>query len=160
MKTSYIRYKQSDIAFATAGNGEKILCCFHGFGETGRSFTHLTHEVGKIYTIIAVDLPFHGETRWNEGLLMQPADLTNILDLIFAALYIMPEKKQRYSLLGYSLGGRLMDARYALPLQQLDRACYTADSPWNGAALAQAFSHPPKPSVDIMSKPLIPDLYD
>ena len=59
-----------------------------------------------------------------------------------------------------SLAERLMDARYALPLQQLDRACYTADSPWNGAALAQAFSHPPKPGVDIKSKPLIPDLYD
>lgn len=59
-----------------------------------------------------------------------------------------------------ALAERLKDARYALPLQQLDRACYTADAPWNGAALAQAFAHPPKPGTGKMNTPLIPDLYD
>ena len=59
-----------------------------------------------------------------------------------------------------SLAERLKDARYALPLQQLDRACYTADMAWNGTALAHAFAQPPKPGAAAKSTPLIPDLYD
>jgi hypothetical protein len=55
---------------------------------------------------------------------------------------------------------RLKDARYTEPLQQLDRACYTLDARWNGAALAQAFAQPPKPGATAKSKPAIPDLYD
>lgn len=57
------------------------------------------------------------------------------------------------------LADRLGDARYTEPLRQLDRACYTSDAPWNGAALAQAFAQPPKVSVVGTSKALIPDLY-
>ena len=57
------------------------------------------------------------------------------------------------------LAERMHDARYAQPLQQLDRACYTADAPWSGAGLAQAFAQPPKPRPTGNSKPVIPDLY-
>ena len=59
-----------------------------------------------------------------------------------------------------SLAERLGDVRYALPLQQLDRACYTADAAWNGSALAQAFAVVPSPSADKKKAPLIPGLYD
>ncbi len=59
-----------------------------------------------------------------------------------------------------SLAERLGDARYAQPLQQLDRACYTADAAWNGAALAQAFAVVPSPSADKKKAPVIPGLYD
>lgn len=54
----------------------------------------------------------------------------------------------------------LGDARYTAPLQQLDRACYVPNTPWDGAALAQAFALPPKPDTAAKRKPLIPDLYD
>ena len=59
-----------------------------------------------------------------------------------------------------SLAERLGDARYAQPLQQLDRACYTANAAWNGAALAQAFAVAPSPSADKKQAPVIPNLYD
>ncbi len=59
-----------------------------------------------------------------------------------------------------SIAERLNDARYTLPLQQLDRACYTAAMPWVGTALAQAFAQPPKPGATAKSKSQIPDLYD
>lgn len=60
----------------------------------------------------------------------------------------------------YQLAERLGDARYTGPLQQLDRACYVANTPWDGTALAQAFAQPPKPDAAVKRKPLIPDLYD
>ncbi|MEO7107647.1 MAG: hypothetical protein ABIZ09_14825, partial [Rhodoferax sp.] len=59
-----------------------------------------------------------------------------------------------------SLAERLKEARYALPLQQLDRACYTDDAPWNGAMLAQAFSKPPKSGAVEKGKSHIPELYE
>jgi hypothetical protein len=54
---------------------------------------------------------------------------------------------------------RLADPRLTGPLQQLDRACYTGAA-WQGEALAQAFTQPPRPTVDRQDKPVIPNLYD
>jgi hypothetical protein len=59
-----------------------------------------------------------------------------------------------------SLAERLTEARYALPLQQLDRACYTNDATWNGAALGQVFAAPPKPPKGKTSDARVPDLYE
>ena len=59
-----------------------------------------------------------------------------------------------------SLAERLGDPRYTVPLQQLDRACYTDGAPWNGTALAQAFAQAPKLGVTQKSRSIIPDLYD
>nr|WP_295785035.1 BatD family protein [Rhodoferax sp.] len=58
------------------------------------------------------------------------------------------------------LAERLGDPRYTVPLQQLDRACYTAGAAWNGTALAQAFDQAPKPGPTAKSNSTIPDLYD
>jgi hypothetical protein len=57
-----------------------------------------------------------------------------------------------------AIAKRLNEPRYAEPLAQLDRACYTG-APWQGAALAQAFSAIPKAVDAKESKPLLPDLY-
>ena len=50
--------------------------------------------------MISIDLPFHGQTVWNEGLLLQPAELLEIMNRI-----IPPEKP--ILLMGYSMGGRV-----------------------------------------------------
>jgi hypothetical protein len=59
-----------------------------------------------------------------------------------------------------SLAERLGDARYLQPLQQLDRACYTADARWDGAALAKVFAKAPTPGAAKKRTATIPDLYD
>jgi hypothetical protein len=59
-----------------------------------------------------------------------------------------------------SLAERLGDARYLQPLQQLDRACYTADARWDGAALAKVFAKAPTPGAAKKRTAMIPDLYD
>jgi hypothetical protein len=53
---------------------------------------------------------------------------------------------------------RLADAKFAQPLQELDRACYSG-IPWNGEALAVAFAEPPQRGAAARPKPEIPDLY-
>lgn len=107
MISRFIQFKQSRIAFTTSGTGEKILFCFHGFGEDSRTFSHLVPSLGSLYTIITIDLPFHGSTQWNEGLTMLPNDLIAILDAIISEPGIVHKYRQRYSLLGFSLGGRI-----------------------------------------------------
>lgn len=52
------------------------------------------------YTVIAIDLPFHGNTEWQEGLSFEPAELLHIINRI------RPEG-QGFHLLGYSMGGRV-----------------------------------------------------
>ena len=104
-KTQIFEYKKSFINVYFFGEGSKYVFCFHGYGEDGSSFEFLKNSLGQTYTLIAIDLPFHGNTTWNEGLLMTPEDLINIVDVITKQYRI--NKKNKFSLLGFSLGGRI-----------------------------------------------------
>jgi len=105
-KTKMIRYKNSFINVYFFGEGSKYLFCFHGYGEDGRSFEFVKNLLRETYTLIAIDLPFHGNTVWNEGLLMTQEDLINIIDVIIKQYDI--DKETKFSLLGFSLGGRIV----------------------------------------------------
>lgn len=104
---SFIKYKQSKIHVSIFGTGPSNLFCFHGFGQDGTSFQVLEKELGHNYTLLAIDFPFHGKTEWNEWLIMSPEDLLNILDLINLERGGDPQKKITFSILAYSLGGRI-----------------------------------------------------
>ncbi len=82
------------------GNGPEWLFCFHGYGELGSSFNVFEALLGKSYTLISMDFPFHGETDWQEGLLFDIPDLINIINLI-------KPTDQPFGLMGYSMGGRV-----------------------------------------------------
>lgn len=106
VKTQIIQYKQSFVNVYFFGKGDKWLFCFHGYGEDGSGFEFLKNFLGDEYSLIAMDLPFHGRTNWNEGLLMTPQDLINIIDLIITANSNI-KNQNNISLLGFSLGGRV-----------------------------------------------------
>ncbi len=82
------------------GQGPEWLFCFHGYGENAASFELLEKPLGSRYTLVALDFPFHGKTDWQEGLVFEPDDLIAIIR------QIMPETGS-FSLLGYSMGGRV-----------------------------------------------------
>src|SRR3954447_11643906 len=105
-KEQIISYKKSFINVYFFGQGNKKLFCFHGYGEDGSSFVFLKKSLGSEYILIAMDLPFHGKTEWNEGLLISAEDLINIISEIIAQINTS-EKKDKFSLLGFSLGGRV-----------------------------------------------------
>ncbi|WNJ16272.1 alpha/beta hydrolase [Pontibacter sp. G13] len=91
------------------GNGPKLLVCFHGYLQTGRTFRHLFPHAVKDLTILAVDLPLFGGTDW-------PADHPTLHESYLLDLW----KKIRGTfpapdpiILGFSMGGRV-----ALCLQQ------------------------------------------
>ena len=65
---SFLSYLSSRIHYYTWGAGPRILFAFHGYGESGNSFAFFGPAVAPGLTLVAIDLPFHGLTAWNEGL--------------------------------------------------------------------------------------------
>lgn len=104
--TQTIYYKNSFINVELFGNGDKLLFCFHGFGEDAASFKVLQPALGKAYKLAAIDLPFHGKTEWNEGLLMTDGDLLNILNKIIETNKSI-NSPSKFSMLAFSFGGRV-----------------------------------------------------
>ncbi|HRI19720.1 MAG TPA: alpha/beta hydrolase [Panacibacter sp.] len=107
MQSRFIRYKASVIHFFVFGNGPGYLFCLHGFGQSGSSFQIFEKELAENYTLFAMDFPFHGKTEWKEGLLMTPDDLLAILAIIMNENIGTVKNHPTFSVLAYSLGGRI-----------------------------------------------------
>lgn len=85
------------------------MFAFHGYGQTRTVFSELTRCFPE-YTIYAFDLFFHGESNWEESdTIMSPAFIQE-----FIAGFALRNNIQRFSLLGFSIGARVVLA--AIPL--------------------------------------------
>ena len=82
MESHFIRWRSSTIHYNRLGHGSEWLFCFHGYGEQGSSFDLFEELLGDAYSLIAIDLPFHGQTDWQEGLSFPVVDLIQIIDQI------------------------------------------------------------------------------
>ncbi len=103
MQSGSINHNNSSVHFHYGGNGDMPLVCFHGYSETSAHFDFLEKYVGEQFRIIAIDLPFHGETEWKEKY-VHPSDLAAVLKKILEQLGLANNKMY---LLGFSLGGRM-----------------------------------------------------
>jgi pimeloyl-ACP methyl ester carboxylesterase len=116
MQSALIQYKNSVIYAGRFGKGNKISICFHGYGETCGSFRFFENQTENEFTFLAIDLPFHGQTQWNEGLNFTINDLVAIIKSAIEKLTNhKQDEDQKITLMGYSLGGRV-----ALSLYQYD----------------------------------------
>ncbi len=104
MASFYFDYCSSRIHYQKWGTGKKILLCFHGYGESAASFSFLEPALGKDFTILAPDLPFHGQTEWSEGLFLSPRRLLSLVEEMINRSTTLAEK---WTVLGYSMGGRV-----------------------------------------------------
>ena len=108
----FFTFRQSRISYYTWGRGPRLLLCFHGYGETAASFAFLSEALGSEFTILAIDLPFHGQTEWKEyadpgqsSRPVTPADLPAILETLLSTQGIPPTTM--WYIIGYSIGGRI-----------------------------------------------------
>jgi pimeloyl-ACP methyl ester carboxylesterase len=105
MPDGYLPYRSSRIHFSHWGQGSRVLFCFHGYGESGESFESFSRYLPEeIFTLVAVDLPCHGQTLWAEPEPMAPSLLAALLRTVLDGMGI---KAQSVSLLGFSMGGRM-----------------------------------------------------
>ena len=115
MESGFLEYKNSKIHFIKFGNGDKLLIALHGFGDQDASFFALELALKNDYTVYAIALPFHGETQWEDGFFSQ----NDMLDLF--KLILNRENKNRFELMGYSLGGRIILAMLPKVIKDLDK---------------------------------------
>ncbi len=93
------------MTFQVIGNGTQTMLAFHGFGRDGTDFKTLEPSLGNDFTIISFDLFHHGTSeikKNNEGTEFNAADLKELINQ-----YLLIHHTERFSLLAYSLGGRI-----------------------------------------------------
>ena len=105
MPEHFIAFRSSHFHYSSWGTGGKLLFAFHGYGESAASFSFLEGALGSDFTLIALDLPFHGETKWKEDrLFLDPHDFLALLEEIASGF---PGREAGWWLMGYSMGGRV-----------------------------------------------------
>lgn len=100
MNSSYLSYRNSTIHYRYSGDGPVTVICFHGFGTFAATFDWLAGHVPG-HRFIAFDLPHHGQTIWNDGDTVTPAQMLEIIDACPHAT------SREFALMGYSMGGRI-----------------------------------------------------
>ena len=104
MQSLYIEHGNATFHYRQYGSGQKLLFCFHGYGRDSYSFSFLEKALGHIYTIIAIDMPFHGLTEWKSKLTFHPNYLVQVMQQIRTAA---KKEKEKFTILGFSMGGRI-----------------------------------------------------
>lgn len=102
MQSITLHTPQGPVHALRIGRGGHLLLALHGFADSARMFLPLEKTMGEHYTIIAIDLPFHGQTDWAKPYFSQD-DLNGIFKQI-----LVREGKNRFSLMGFSFGARLV----------------------------------------------------
>lgn len=114
-----LSYKNSLVCYYQFGIGEKLVFCFHGYGEDGSSFAFLEKYAGQRFSFIAIDLPYHGNTKWNEEE-FTTNDLVTIIDLLLTKSKFISQTPT-FKVLGFSLGGRIALSLYQAMASKIDR---------------------------------------
>lgn len=132
MSSAFYPFRNSRIHYFCWGNGPRLLFCFHGYGESAASFALLEASLGEEFTLVAIDLPFHGETEWAEDGCFDAAGCLAILQDIAAGL---PGRNPGWVMLGYSMGGRVALHLLGLAPEKISRLVLLAPdglfvNPW------------------------------
>ena len=111
----------SELYVEVNGSGPDLVL-LHGWGLNVRVWDGLVEGLRDRYRMIAVDLPGHGRSAWSAGQ-GTPAEQAWLIHSTLASI------SNRYSLLGWSLGGQIaLDLAAAMP-GQVDRLVLVAATP-------------------------------
>src|SRR5262249_27807944 len=103
------------------GSGPDLVL-LHGWGLNLRVWDGLVEDLCGRFRTIAIDLPGHGRSAWGVGS-GTPAEQAWLIHTTLSSL------SNRYSLLGWSLGGQIaLDLAAAMP-GQIDRLVLVAATP-------------------------------
>lgn len=102
----YFEFENNRLAYRRFGNGPVVLLAFHGFGQSSQAFESIGNAVGKQFTVLALDLFFHGgsypDSNPNaDNQLLTKTDWQRLIGAFLQARGI-----DRFALMGFSLGGR------------------------------------------------------
>ncbi len=96
----FFSFYKNRIHVSRYGRGERLLIVFHGFSESGELYGNLGTLLGDEFTTLVPDMPYHGKTKWDTGIL-SPKRLIELVRIL-----LKKEGSSSCSILGYSMGGR------------------------------------------------------
>ena len=97
-------YKNTKLHYKKSGNGKNILFAFHGFGQDINYYQKLEKQLWCKYTIYFFDLFHHGKSTWANP----PFFLEKLYWKELMQDFLKKENIEKFSLMGYSLGGLLV----------------------------------------------------
>lgn len=101
VQSGIIKVENQEMHCLRMGNGPKMLLAFHGFDNNAAIFTPLANELSDLYTVISIDLPGHGTTKWQ----LPFFEKKHLMALVQG--FKLDKQVDKISLIGYSLGGRV-----------------------------------------------------
>jgi pimeloyl-ACP methyl ester carboxylesterase len=104
-----VRYNHSELYYIKSGGGPDNLLLFHGFGQDHSAFLLLSAALEQRYTCYIFDLYHHGESKWHHDEALSKKDWEAIM-----TTFMENENIQRFSLLGFSMGAKLVLATLEL----------------------------------------------
>lgn len=98
-------------------NGKNPLLAFHGFGQNHTHFHNFSEVVASQYTLYAVDIFFHGKSKWKD------CERTLSVDewKEFVDIFLSRHHIRRFSILGYSIGGKFALTTLSLFSDKVDK---------------------------------------
>ena len=102
IRDQFIQYNDSSLHYAKAGNGEKHLLVFHGFGQDLNVFDFLAQSLARHYTFYIFDLYFHGKSKWSQDeKTLEKQEWREII-----GRFLNENKINTFAVAGFSLGGK------------------------------------------------------
>ena len=100
-------YKQYEVCYEKWGTGKEVLLAFHGFGQQASIFSNISPALENKFTVYACSLFYHGGSKIpdyvRDGEPLPPEFLKEgVLE------FCRQNNIEKFSLMGYSLGGRLV----------------------------------------------------
>ena len=122
LSNNFFTFDSCQLHYVKAGHGPKAILVFHGFGQNHQTFEKLVGFVPEEYTIYNFDIFFHGESKWNKGEQLLTKEFWKELWTAF----LNQEKIDRYSLIGFSMGGKFALASYKVTPTRVDHVILLA----------------------------------
>jgi pimeloyl-ACP methyl ester carboxylesterase len=104
IRDKFVHHNNSSLHYAKAGNGDKHLLVFHGFGQDISVFDFFTQSLARHYTFYVFDLYFHGRSRWGNG--EETLEKEQWKETV--ELFLQHNHIDNFSLAGFSLGGKFV----------------------------------------------------
>lgn len=116
-ESEFFDYKKVKLHFHKYGEGKKTILAFHGYGQDYRSWERFGTVFGPNYTIIAIDLFFHGHSVWPHN----DEPLTKEFWKEIIDSFLKQHGIERFSLAAFSMGGKTAFATLESFAERIDK---------------------------------------
>ncbi len=120
-ESNYIMVGNENLHYLRWGTGKRLVLAFHGYGDDAAIFGPLQEFISNEFTLLSIDLPHHGNSKWAGDEMFTKNDLVVLVESLMSAYGV-----RKISLLGYSMGGRVCLALIELLPISLDKVVLLA----------------------------------